>query len=156
MLPLLTWMLSASAAPSDIGIALRQGNCGKAAEYNPNDNEWNYQLAIGKCLLSLGQVDRATDILSKVEAPWRGYALMYQAEGASLLQQHDQAILLSQSIIRTPDIPKELNESASLILQNPTSQMGNILRLRALRPLLTQTAQRIGTSPAGAIDQEVH
>ena len=154
MLPLLTWMLSASAAPSDIGIALRQGNCGKAAEYNPNDNEWNYQLAIGKCLLSLGQVDRATDMLSKVEAPWRGYALMYQAEGASLLQQHDQAILLSQSIIRTPDIPKELNESASLILAKSYIANGEYIEARnLLRPLLTPDRSKDGyIPPAGSID----
>ena len=43
MLALLTLMVSATAAPSDIGIALRQGNCGKAAGYTPPVEEWNYQ-----------------------------------------------------------------------------------------------------------------
>ena len=154
MLPLLTWMLSASAAPNDIGIALRQGNCGKAAEYTPAIGEWNYQLAIGKCLIALGQIDRATDMLSQIEAPWQGHALMYQAEGASLLQQHDQAILLSQSILGMPNTPKELSESASLILAKSYIATGKYIEARdLLRPLLTPRRSKDGyIPPAGAID----
>ena len=154
MLALLTLMLSAVAAPSEIGIALRQGNCGKAATYTPSVEEWNYQLAIGKCLISLGQIDRATEMLEQVQSPWNSYALLYQAEGAALLQQHDTAIGLSKSILNTPDISKNLRESASLILAKSYIATGKYLEARdLLRPLLTPKRSKDGYIPsAGSVD----
>lgn len=154
MISFLTWMSTAFAAPSNIGVALRQGNCGVASVYTPTKEEWNYQLAIGKCLLSLGQIDRAQAMLSEVTAPWQGHALLYQAEGAALVQQHDKAIGLSKTLLQIPELPKSIQESASLILAKSYISTGKYLEARdLLRPLLTPNRGKDGyIAPAGGID----
>lgn len=145
-----TWILStAIAAPQEVGVALRQGNCSIATEYTPSAEEWNYQLAIGKCLIELGQIDRAAALLLQVPEPWTGHAELYQAQGTALIQQHTKAIQLSQSVLERPNLSPELKASASLILARSYIAEGAYLKARdLLRPLLTPKRTVDGYIPA--------
>ena len=84
MISFLTWMSTAVAAPSDIGVACDKETA-ELLQLTLQQRGVEPILAIGKCLLSLGQIDRAQAMLSEVSAPWQGHALLYQAEGAALV-----------------------------------------------------------------------
>ncbi len=142
------------AAPPEIGVALRQGNCAAAAQYKPSNDEWNYQLAIGKCLVTLGQIDQAQELLSNVEDPWKSQALLYRAQGAALVQQHAEAIRLSSTLLERPELPKSLSEPATLVLAKAYIATEKYIAARdLLRPLLTPKRGADGYIPtAGSID----
>ena len=145
-----TWICStANAAPPEVGVALRQGNCSVAAEYTPTSEEWNYQLAIGKCLIELGQIDRGAALLSQVPEPWTGHAQLYQAQGTALIQQFPAAIQLSQSVLKRPNLSPDLKASATVILARSYIAEGEYLQARdLLRPLLTPERSVDGYIPS--------
>ena len=86
MMPLFVQLLinTVFALPTSAGTALRQGNCAVAVLELPDPTEWYEQLAIGRCYVSLGKIDAAESVLSKVSGEWESTALLYRAQAASL------------------------------------------------------------------------
>ncbi len=149
-----SFLSMADAAPPAIGIALRQGNCAKAVTYAPTKEEWNYQLAIGKCFVFMGQIDKANAILEQVGEPWYGQALLYRAQGAALVQEHNQAIRLIEELKKRDPLSTDMREMANLTLAKSYIATGEYLKARdLLRPLLSPKRGVDGyIPPANGID----